>query len=119
MHGRRTFGMLFWVRAGIALCILGLAVLPAFAHDWYDPACCSGHDCAPVSSLTVTAGPGGWHVRLRPGDHFMVESVIDPIIPYDEARESQDGSFHACVVSSYSDVTKQIVRCLYAPPMGM
>lgn len=119
MPARHTFGMLFWIRSGIALCILGLAVLPAFAHSWYDPSCCSGQDCAPIPSIAVTAGEGGWRVRLRVGDHPLVTGPIDVTVPYDEALPSQDGAFHACIrdqTPGWEYVTPII--CLYVPDTG-
>ena len=95
--------------------------LPLFAHSWYDPACCGGQDCAPIPSITVTAGPDGWHVRLGPGDHPMVtRGVLDAVVPYDEALPSQDGAFHACVrdQSSPSNVMADPIICLYVPDIG-
>ena len=101
--------------------ILGLMALPLFAHGWYDPDCCGGQDCAPIPSLSVTAGPDGWHVRLKPGEHPMVtRGPIDAVVPYDEARPSRDGHFHACVrdQSSPSAVMAEPVICLYVPDPG-
>lgn len=118
---RRRFGAIFWSRVLLAICILALASLPLFAHSWYDPACCGGNDCAPIPSITVTAGTDGWHVRLGPGDHPMVtRGVVDAVVPYDEALPSRDGAFHACVrdQSSPSNVMADPIICLYVPDLG-
>lgn len=112
---------IFWIRAALALCILALAALPLFAHSWYDPACCGGNDCAPITALAVTAGPDGWHVRLKEGEHPMVTNgPIDAIVPYGKELRSQDGNFHACVrdQSSPSNVMAEPIICLYVPDVG-
>lgn len=118
---RHTLGVIFWIRAALALCILALAALPLFAHSWYDPACCGGNDCAPITALAVTAGPDGWHVRLKEGEHPMVTNgPIDAIVPYGKELRSQDGNFHACVrdQSSPSNVMAEPIICLYVPDVG-
>ena len=121
MSLKRDSAILLAARIGLVLSILALATLPLFAHSWYDPACCGGNDCAPIPAITVTAGPDGWHVRLRPGDHPMVtRGVVDAVVPYDEALPSQDGAFHACVrdQSSPSNVMADPIICLYVPDLG-
>lgn len=121
MSPKRDSAILLAARIGLVLSILALAALPLFAHSWYDPACCGGNDCAPIPSITVTAGPDGWHVRLGPGDHPMVtRGVVDAVVPYDEALPSQDGAFHACVrdQSSPSNVMADPIICLYVPDLG-
>ena len=117
---RPTF-VLFTTKTLLVLCILALMALPVFAHAWYSTACCSGKDCARVPALSVTAGPDGWHVRIRPGEHPMVtRGVLDAVVPYDEALPSQDDGFHACVrdQSSPSAVMTDPIICLYVPDMG-
>lgn len=121
MSLKRDSAILLAARIGIFISILALAALPLFAHSWYDPACCGGNDCAPIPSITVSAGPDGWHVRLGPGDHPMVtRGVVDAVVPYDEALPSQDGAFHACVrdQSSPSNVMADPIICLYVPDVG-
>lgn len=121
MSPKRESAILLAARIALVLSILALAALPLFAHSWYDPACCGGQDCAPIPSITVTAGPDGWHVRLGPGDHPMVtRGVLDAVVPYDEALPSQDGAFHACVrdQSSPSNVMADPIICLYVPDIG-
>ena len=57
MSPKRESAILLAARIALVLSILALAALPLFAHSWYDPACCGGQDCAPIPSITVTAGP--------------------------------------------------------------
>lgn len=93
----------------------------AWGYSWYDPACCSTNDCAPIPALSVTAGPDGWHVRLKPGEHPMVtRGPIEAFVPYDEALPSQDGGFHACGrnQSSPSNTMADPIICLYVPDTG-
>ena len=83
--------------------VAALAAGPASAHEavtgWsYDAACCSGKDCAEISSSEVVAGKGGWRVR-----QFT--------IPYGKERISPDGRFHLCAYQGH-------LRCFYAPGMG-
>lgn len=113
---RRILTATFWL---LVLAMIALSLSPALAHSWYDPACCSEHDCARVPVQTVTATPDGWRVQLQPGDHFMVTQTIDQMVPYASALESQDGDFHACIVPRMSGYEQTlVVRCLYVPPMG-
>ena len=84
----------------------------AHAHSWYDPACCSGKDCAPIPSHTVTVTPDGYHVRLEPGDHPLVTSVVDVVVPFEAVMPSQDEHYHACV-SMGSPSADPSVLCLY------
>lgn len=105
----------------LTFCVIGLAVLPAFAHDWYSRACCSDKDCAAVAAVTVTFEAGGYRVRLEPGDHPMVgQYPIEQLIPYDEVLPSMDSDFHACIrdQSNPSAVALDPVICLYVPEPG-
>lgn len=93
---------------------LAFIVLPslASAHSWYDAMCCNTNDCAPVAATTFRPVEGGWLVTLHPGDHPLVTRPISRLVPYSEARESQDDGFHACVYPRHT------IRCVYVPPMG-
>lgn len=99
---------------GALICCAALAALPVLAHGWYDPACCSNQDCAPVPARSVTAVPGGWQVEVGPGDHPLIHAPASYFLPYEDALISQDGAFHLCVSQSTG-----ALLCLYAPPMGM
>lgn len=78
----------------------------ALAHSWYDPWCCSDRDCRPVADGAVKATPSGWWVQ-----------ETGEVVPYREARESQDGRFHVCILPPGPGKTPH-VRCLYVPPGG-
>lgn len=91
-----------------------------FAHSWYDPACCSDRDCAPVHHSRITLTDAGVRVQLDPGDHPFVYSSLDVVIPYDDprVRNSQDVDHHACVAPALADpsaetVTEPRVLCVY------
>jgi hypothetical protein len=80
-------------------------IMPAAAHSWYEPWCCSERDCAPISNTEIEWTPEGWHVIgenlfFQQGDHSL--------------RQSQDNGWHRCVVPSTG-----ATRCLYAPDPGL
>jgi hypothetical protein len=73
----------------------------AAAHDWYDPTCCTGQDCAPVPSAAIEGMSDGYHVTLLPGDHPLIRRPLRTVVPYGDPRInwSQDSRPHACVVT--------------------
>lgn len=73
---------------------------PAHAHDWYEPACCSDTDCAPIPDTAVREGPNGYEVTLQPGQHPMVKAPLSYVVPYDKAKQSPDGKYHACITAT-------------------
>ena len=83
----------------------------------YEPFCCNGDantgDCFQIPSETVKAGPDGYQVTLRPGDHPLVTAQQSWVVPYKDARPATDGAFHACLYPKETDM-----RCLYAPGQG-
>lgn len=104
------------------LLLLAGAAFPAVAHEAqtgmvYEPFCCNGDantgDCFQIPSETVKAGPDGYQVTLRPGDHPLVTAPQSWIVPYKDARPATDGAFHACLFPKETDM-----RCLYAPGQG-
>lgn len=84
-----------------------LATTPAWAHDWYDPACCSGKDCEPLPPEAVQDVPGGWHVHYMSKTGFLVDSFV----PTGKERHSQDGRFHGCA-------SQVRFLCLYVPSVS-
>lgn len=97
------------------LAVILLLSLPslALAHSWYDWECCHNNDCAPVRAETVRAGKGGYTVTLQPGEHPLVKAApLSGFVAYPEARHSQDGRYHVCVVAG-------AIKCLYTPPGGV
>lgn len=105
----------------LALLLAALAA-PAAAHSWYDPACCAGHDCAPVRAQLIEVTPRGYRFILRPGDHPLIAVETEAVVPYDSwrLRQSQDGDWHVCVATraaSEPGGRGQHIYCLYAPDM--
>jgi len=85
----------------IVFCAALFAATSALAHGWYDHACCSDRDCAPVPAETVTEVPGGW--RLKSGE----------FIERGNEKKSQDEDYHVCRVNGTG-----AVLCLYVPSRG-
>lgn len=83
---------------GLVALLLGSTQLAA--HSWYDPWCCNERDCQPYPHENVTVTDAGY--LLHDG----------MLVPFDEARTSQDGDYHRCVLAGQH-------RCFYAPPVGM
>ena len=100
--------LLFAVAASM---VLALTVKPAAPHEWYDPACCSGRDCAAAPVGSVTAVDGGWQIIILAGEHPMVKSNFSTIVPYGDkrVRPSRDQNFHPCISE------ERHLLCLYVP----
>jgi hypothetical protein len=100
-----------------ALALACAVASPSFSHSdgdqTYDPWCCNTRDCAPIPASAVTAGPNGWRVTIRPGDHPMARNAVTHFVPYGSERRADDGRHHACLFP-----TEQTLRCLYVPPQG-
>lgn len=84
------------------LCSIGFlfvvaCVTPAAAHEWYEAACCSGHDCAPIAFSRVQVNSAG----------FLIDGKFS--VPFKDVRRSMDGSYHACFPNP------ETLRCFYAP----
>jgi len=101
--------------------LLGLTAwltYPAAGHEapagWsYDPACCSGYDCAPIPARAVTLTPAGWRVQVAQGEHpFAPAGGLDETVPFGDPRirRSGDGGWHACI----SPHTGRLL-CVYEP----
>lgn len=101
--------------------LLSLALIlagPAAAHDWYDPTCCSGRDCAPVPITSVRPVASGFQVDILRDDHPLASHDIHTTIPYGDERIiwSQDGEYHACLGRGrYGEMA---IICLYVPGNG-
>jgi len=69
----------------VALCLIAF-IIPARSHFWYESACCSGNDCAPVPASDVEEiEPRVW--RYIPTGHVFRDEQVRP---------SQDGDYHVC-----------------------
>jgi len=75
---------------------------PALSHSWYEPACCSGVDCAPVADGIVEEREDGVHV------------IGYGILSYGDARLrwSRDEQDHMCVTQ---DASHKLL-CVYRKP---
>lgn len=80
----------------VALLAVSL-VLPA--HSFYDPSCCGGNDCHPLSDNEVVEAPDGYHW------HGMTVPYADRTILL-----SPDERFHICILPR-----DPRPRCLYVP----
>lgn len=68
------------------LLLLSLFVGQASAHSWYEPSCCGGNDCAPMSADEYVYDDG----------HIVILETGERV-PLDQTRPSQDGAPHRCV----------------------
>jgi hypothetical protein len=113
------------IRLLLSLAILWVLQAVAVAHtshgQVYEAACCRstadahGGDCAPIPEESVTAGPDGWVINLKPGDHPLVTRPHRFVIAYNSSkiRPATNGMFHICLWPTEDDD-----RCLYVPPQG-
>lgn len=85
-------------------------------HDpghWYDYDCCALNDCAPIPDHAVRPVKGGYSILIRPGEHPLVKDApISGFVAYADARQSQDGRAHACIVAGK-------IKCLYERQGGV
>jgi len=83
----------------------------AAAHDWYDPDCCSGQDCAPAPVDGVSMGPDGYVVSVPAEAHPHSTRDINALVPFNgnQLRPSRDGQYHVCATSQGG------LLCLYVP----
>lgn len=79
-----------------------LSASAAFAHSFYEPACCSDRDCAPVADGVVVEKADGVHVK-----GWDVLSRTDPRL-----RWSRDDQDHVCQQPGK-------LLCVYRKPNGM
>lgn len=90
---------------------LAFSLIPSvtFAHDWYPPNCCSGHDCRPINSEGV---------ELRQDGMYVKESK--ELIPYTDERIRKTppeggGLYHRC---SQGGTAEGQTICIYIPNWG-
>lgn len=88
----------------------------ARAHSWYETECCGGGpmgDCAPIPDHAVRPVKGGYAVTIQPGEHPLVkDAAVSGFVAYADARQSQDGQAHACIVAGK-------IKCLYERQGGV
>ena len=100
----------------VAALALSASAPCAHAHSWYDAACCSGRDCAPISVDAVGFDSNGdYVVTIEAGTHPLVEQTQTWVWPRTDARMSRDGSWHGCVSLLKDAAGHQRLLCLYAP----
>lgn len=91
----------------LATLVLAVVVLTgsAGAHSWYDPDCCSGQDCEPVSAVSfVASDPQSAPVMI-----VTTSLGTKPVTSSTRVRKSQDSRMHACIYRGE-------LLCLYLPP---
>ncbi len=90
----------------IVLTVMGAMIVKARAHGWYDPVCCSGHDCAPalkIEQVELTSAAGKT-VTLVTTIHGT-----KPITEQTRILESKDSQSHGCIYQG-------ALICLYVAP---
>lgn len=95
--------MLILVIVVLAIMVV-VTISKSEAMDWYEPACCSNHDCEQIDDTAVTMESGGYHVRY----HARLGFNVDAIVPFGEARPSRDEYYHGCANTDR-------FLCLYVP----
>ncbi|MFD2053790.1 hypothetical protein ACFSQT_12050 [Mesorhizobium calcicola] len=109
--------------AGVIATAAVLEDFSVFAHNaeagWtYPPACCHGDlttgECGKIPGSSVTPGPEGYVVILRPGDHQKVTHQDRYFVPYDAVIPSGDDNFHICL-----HPTEEHENCFFAPEEAM
>jgi hypothetical protein len=81
----------------ILLVLLALAS-PAWAHSWYDPACCSDRDCRPVPVTDLRENADGSWTYLPRQITFSRHQI----------RPSKDRHHHTCI-----GIHSGLPLCLY------
>lgn len=105
--------MRYLIAATLLVCLLFAALAAVSAHDFYDPECCSGQDCAPVEKVQMVAGalyngPPGQADTLP----VMVVTTRHGTVAVPrnmKIRPSPDGRMHACILNDR-------LICIYLPP---
>lgn len=82
---------------------IALWIIPAKAHSWYPPECCSGQDCHEADAVTEL--PDG-SARVQVGNDTL---VVPPSL---KRRQSRDGHYHLCY-RKWRDGT--IIHCFFEP----
>jgi hypothetical protein len=99
----------------------------AYAHEavsgfQYPMSCCwspqtapagRAGDCSQIPSKSAKAIEGGYSVTLHEGEHPMVKTPLNTVVPYPKTRQSPDNEYHICFAPDMS------VRCFFAPPPGV
>lgn len=70
------------------------------AHEWYDAACCSGHDCHPIACESIKESGKSLF--------YNAYEFIGPSI-----RPSQDGLCHVCISNEFSKDFTPVPHCIY------
>ena len=92
---------------GVAIILLALMSVAAYAHSWYPPSCCSDEDCWPTEGVTAT--DAGWLIHTS-----------GEVIPYGDSRirptPPEASGFHVCHVGADP---KARALCLFVPGAGV
>lgn len=90
------------------IALLAIAVLLcgyAWGHSWYDPDCCGGNDCEPVSAVAYVASDAAKLPVMVVTTSLGTKAVTEQT----KIRESKDGRMHACIYQGR-------LICIYMPP---
>lgn len=99
----------------ITVLILFLWAIAVEAHSWYDPKCCSGEDCAPITIGHVERISGGWRIIIDESVHPMARKrqVYEIGDESSKLLPSRDKDWHVCLGPA-----TQNVFCVYKPDPG-
>lgn len=90
----------------IVLAVLAVAFIgsqQARGHSWYEPACCSGDDCAPLPIDSIEEQTDG----------YLLKSTGE-LIERAKAKHGRDEDYHLCR-SKHTGT----IYCLYLPARGV
>jgi hypothetical protein len=73
-----------------------------------------------VASDVLTAKPGGYRIRLTLEETRKINpysvAPIDAPVTWDRIQPSEDGNYHACLMTRHRDNVRGGIYCLFAPP---
>lgn len=80
----------------------------AFAHSFYDAACCNDRDCEPLAPEKVQVTPNGY---VLPNGQT---------VPFGQERISPDKDYHWCRYPNTTPIVQPYNEkaCFYAPSQG-
>lgn len=103
-----------WVLATAAIVtFIGTLISAAWAHEWYDPACCSGQDCRPLAPTEYRFDGGRWYLRNADGNEPCGWQALSDTTLWDSrarVRISSDFDMHGCFNMSGKGCTP---LCIY------
>lgn len=89
-------------------------VSQSWAHDWYPPSCCGGHDCKIVKAW-YNSDTDTWRFKYVDGKEYDVPKTA--IRPDEENKDPFNA--HACVIENPEDGVAPYVRCFWRKAGGV